>query len=71
MNGKCKTIKQNYKTPRDNIGENLDSLDKDVILFFYLSLYILFSFFLFFFLFYFLTLQYCIGFAIYQHSSRK
>ena len=51
MNGKCKTIKQNYKTPRDNIGENLDSLDKDVILFFYLSLYILFSFFLFFFYF--------------------
>ena len=27
------------------------------------------SFFLYFFLFYFLTLQYCIGFAIYQHES--
>ena len=32
MNGKCKTIKQNYKTPRNSIGENLDSLDKDVVL---------------------------------------
>ena len=52
MNGKCKTIKQNYKTPRDNIGENLDSLDNDVILFF-LSLYILFSFFFSFFILFF------------------
>ena len=39
-----------------------------VFFFYFASLYILFFLLFYYFLFYFLTLQYCIGFAIYQHD---
>ena len=40
-----------------------------ILLFFFFYLNFFVSFFKFFILFYFLTLQYCIGFAIYQHET--